>query len=332
MGNRLKHKGKLTIIIITFLILVVLFVLFSTVGSVKLSYSEIFSALINNDNKVVTTIVYQIRLPRNVLAILVGADLAVSGLLLQVVMKNPLSDPGITGVSSGASVVAIVILLLLPQFTYILPLGSFFGGSLACACVYFMAWKDGLKPVRVILSGVAVNAILGGVISLLTVFYSDRIQSALLWLNGSLAAKTWNDVKVLAIYSIAGISVALCCARSANILGLGDETAINLGININKTRLFLSAVAVFLAGISTAIVGIVSFVGLIVPHVGRMIIGSNHKYLIPFSIALGALVLMVADTIARSLLGALELPVGVIMSIVGGPFFLYLLRKRGNIT
>ena len=326
----MSNKAKIKVIISSFIVLLFLIFLFSTVGSVKLSYGEIFSALINNDNKIVTTIVYQMRLPRNILAVLVGANLAVSGLLLQAVMKNPLSDPGITGVSSGASVGAIIILLLMPQYIGILPLIAFLGGAIACACVYMMAWKNGLKPIRVVLAGVAVNAILGGFISLLTTFYSDKIQSALLWLNGSLASKTWIDVRLLGVYSIIGLILSLFCIRSANILNLGDDTAINLGVNLNKTRLFLSVVAVFLAGVSTAIVGIISFVGLIVPHISRMIIGSDHKYTIPFSIILGGIVLLVADTVARSILGSLELPVGVIMSIVGGPFFLYLLRKKGG--
>lgn len=326
----MSNKAKIKVIISSFIVLLFLIFLFSTVGSVKLSYGEIFSALINNDNKIVTTIVYQMRLPRNILAVLVGANLAVSGLLLQAVMKNPLSDPGITGVSSGASVGAIIILLLMPQYIGILPLIAFLGGAIACACVYMMAWKNGLKPIRVVLAGVAVNAILGGFISLLTTFYSDKIQSALLWLNGSLASKTWIDVRLLGVYSIIGLILSLFCIRSANILNLGDDAAINLGVNLNKTRLFLSIVAVFLAGVSTAIVGIISFVGLIVPHISRMIIGSDHKYTIPFSIILGGIVLLVADTVARSILGSLELPVGVIMSIVGGPFFLYLLRKKGE--
>ena len=326
----MSNKAKIKVIISSFIVLLFLIFLFSTVGSVKLSYGEIFSALINNDNKIVTTIVYQMRLPRNILAVLVGANLAVSGLLLQAVMKNPLSDPGITGVSSGASVGAIIILLLMPQYIGILPLIAFLGGAIACACVYMMAWKNGLKPMRVVLAGVAVNAILGGFISLLTTFYSDKIQSALLWLNGSLAAKTWIDVRLLGAYSVIGLILSLFCIRSANILNLGDDAAINLGVNLNRTRLLLSVLAVFLAGVSTSVVGIISFVGLIVPHVSRMIIGSDHKYTIPFSIILGGIVLLVADTVARSILGSLELPVGVIMSIVGGPFFLYLLRKKGG--
>ncbi|CEQ22046.1 FecCD family ABC transporter permease [Paraclostridium sordellii] len=326
----MKLNKKYLTIGISLILLIVLLVLLTTVGSVNLSFGEIISALINDDNKMVTTIVYKMRLPRNILAVLVGANLAVSGILLQSVMKNPLADPGITGVSTGASVAAIIILLVAPQFTSILPIAAFIGGAIACMLVFLMAYKNGLKPGRIVLAGVAINTILGGVISYLSTMYSDRIQSAMLWLNGSLATKTWADVEMLFVYSIVGIIVSLLLIRSANVLQLGDDAATNLGFNVNLTRLLISVVAVFLAATSTAVVGVISFVGLIVPHISRMLMGSDHKFTIPFSIILGSIVLLVADTLGRTIGGAVEIPVGVIMSIVGGPFFLYLLRKRGN--
>ncbi|WP_290059084.1 FecCD family ABC transporter permease [Paraclostridium bifermentans] len=326
----MKINKKYLTIGLSLVLLLILLVLLTTIGSVNLSFTEIINALINNDNKMVTTIVYKMRLPRNILAALVGANLAVSGVLLQSVMKNPLADPGITGVSSGASVAAIFILLLLPQYTAILPIAAFIGGAIACILVFLMAYKNGLKAGRIVLAGVAINTILGGVISYLSTMYSDRIQSAMLWLNGSLATKTWADVEMLFIYSVVGLVVSLFLIRSANVLQLGDDAATNLGFNVNLTRLLISGVAVFLAATSTAVVGIISFVGLIVPHIARMIMGSDHKFTIPFSMILGSIVLLVADTLGRTIGGAVEIPVGVIMSIVGGPFFLYLLRKRGN--
>lgn len=326
----MKINKNYLIIALSLLTLAVLLVLLSTIGSVNLEFNEIISALIHDDNKLVTTIVYKMRLPRNILAALVGANLAVSGILLQSVMKNPLADPGITGVSSGASVAAIIILLLAPSYTKVLPIVAFIGGAIACLLVFVMAWKNGLKPGRIVLAGVAINTILGGVISFLSTMYSDRIQSAMLWLNGSLATKTWADVNMLFAYSIVGLIVSLLLIRSANVLQLGDEAATNLGFNVNLTRLLISGVAVFLAATSTAVVGVISFVGLIVPHISRMLMGSDHKYTIPFSMILGSIVLLVADTLGRTIGGSIEIPVGVIMSIVGGPFFLYLLRKRGN--
>ena len=324
------RNKKIFWIMATYGILVLLLVLFSTIGSVNLGIGETIQALIQGDNKVMNTIVWQMRLPRNVLAVLVGANLAVAGLFLQAVMKNPLADPGITGVSSGASVGAIFILLVSPAYTSFLPLIAFVGGSIACILVYAMAWKKGLQPNRIVLAGVAVNTILGGVISFFSTLYSDRIQGAMLWLNGSLATKTWLDVETLLGYSMIGLIISFFLIRSANILQLGDEAAINLGLNIHRSRIVISAVAVFLAATATAVVGIVSFVGLIVPHIARMLMGNDHKYTLPFSIALGSIVLLVADTLGRTIGGAIEIPVGVIMAIVGGPFFLYLLRKRGS--
>ena len=325
----MKIDKKYLIIAVSIVVLFVLVIAFSTVGSVDLSLGEIFSAIINNDNKLVNTIVFKIRLPRNILAMLIGANLAVAGVLLQSVMRNPLADPGITGVSSGASVAAILVLLVFPQFTPVLPLIAFVGGMIACSLVFVLSYKNGLKAGRIVLAGVAINTILGGIISFLSTMYSDKIQSAVLWLNGSLAAKTWSHVHMILIYSIVALVSSLFLIRSANILQLGDESAVNLGMNVNLTRFLICFVAVFLAGISTAVVGIISFIGLIVPHIARMLMGSDHKYTIPFSIVFGAIVLLVADTLARSIAGALEIPVGIIMSIVGGPFFLYLLRKRG---
>lgn len=327
----MSNKKKVMVIIIGLMALIGLVLFFSTVGSVKLPYGEILRNLIENDNPMVRTIVFEMRLPRNILAVLVGACLAASGALLQAVMRNPLADPGITGVSSGASIFAIIILLLYPSFSQFLPLFAFIGGAIACVLVYLLAWKNGLNPLRVVLAGVAINSIIGGFIALITTLYSDRIQGALLWLNGSLASKSFGDVKTVAFYGVIGLILSLLCTRSANILSLGDETAINLGFNINKTRLILSAVAVFLAAVATSKVGIISFVGLIVPHMSRMIIGSDYRYSLPFSMILGGVVLVLSDTLARSAFGSLEIPVGVVMSIMGGPFFLYLLRKRGSV-
>lgn len=326
----MKKKSKISIICISLILMILLMFAFCTIGSVRLTLGDILSAIISTEESSNRVIILSMRLPRNIIAVLVGASLAVSGLLLQAVMKNPLSDPGVTGVSSGASVASIVILLLLPQYISYLPIFAFVGGAIACIIVYVMAWKNGLKPMRVVLSGVAVNAVLGGFISLITTLYSDKIQNALLWLNGSLASKTWNDVRTLVIYLVPGLILSLMCIRSANILSLGDETATSLGYNVTKTRVMLSAIAVFLAGTATSVVGVIGFVGLIVPHICRMIIGTDHKYTIPFSMILGGVTLLIADTAARSLFGSLELPVGIIMSIAGGPFFLYLLRKKSS--
>lgn len=314
---------------IVFSLIVLMFVALLSIrmGSVEYSYSKIFNVLFNTKMTSDRNVLLNIRLPRIIVAGIVGANLAVAGALLQAVMQNPLADPGLTGVSAGSSLAAIAIMLLFPQFSYLVPMVSFLGGAFACALVYSLAWKNGIKPVRIILAGVAVNAILGGGTSLLSILYSDRIQGVLLWVNGSISGKTWNDVRLLAIYSTIGLTMAMFCIRKANILQLGDEMSSNLGVNINKYRLIISLVAVFLAGISTALVGIIGFVGLIVPHIARLLIGSDYKHLLPFSVILGSGLLLLGDTFARTIARPVELPVGIIMAVVGGPFFLYLLRR-----
>ncbi len=171
-----NRKKSITIIIISYIVLLILTFVLCAFGSVKFGLKEILLSLFGNGNDLLNVIIYEIRLPRNLIAVLVGASLSVSGMLLQSVMKNPLADPGITGVSSGASVVAIIILLALPSFSYGLPIASFLGGLIACALVFLLAWKDGgISPSRIILSGVAINSVFGSVISIFTIFYSDRI-------------------------------------------------------------------------------------------------------------------------------------------------------------
>lgn len=325
-SNNLK---KINLIILSFILLFILIFILCIFGSVKFTIKEIMLSLFNRDNTLLNTIVYEIRLPRNLIASFVGGALAVSGILLQAVMRNPLADPGITGVSSGASVMAIIILLALPAYSFILPIAAFLGGLIACSLVFILAWKNGeIQPTRIILSGVAVNAIFGSIISLFTIIYSDRIQSALLWLNGSLAQKTWSDFKLLGFYITIGLILSLFCIRPANILALGEKTALSLGFNVTHLRLFISIVGVFLAGVCTSIVGIIGFVGLIIPHIARIIIGDDYKYCLPLSIALGGIIVLIADTTARTIGGSVELPVGIVMSLLGGPFFLYLLRKK----
>lgn len=324
-----SNLKKINLIISIFIVLFILIFLLCIFGSVKFTVKEIVYSIFNKDNDLLNTIVYEIRLPRNLIAAFVGGSLSVSGILLQAVMRNPLADPGITGVSSGASVMAIIVLLALPTYSFLLPLVAFLGGLVACALVFILAWKNGeIKPTRIILSGVAINSIFGSVISLFTIIYSDRIQSALLWLNGSLAQKTWNDFKLLGGYVTIGLILSLFCIRPANILALGEKTALSLGFNVTHLRLFISIVGVFLAGVCTAVVGIVGFVGLIIPHIARIIIGDDYKYCLPLSIALGGIIVLIADTIARTIGGSVELPVGIVMSLLGGPFFLYLLRKK----
>ncbi|CAM4079451.1 iron ABC transporter permease [Bacillus manliponensis] len=321
-----KLKNKLSISV-TFILLITFAILSIGIGSVHISPKETIHTIFSSGETISETIMWDLRIPRVLVAIVVGINLAISGALLQAVMRNPLADPGLTGVSSGAAVTVLFILLMFPDFGKWIPIAAVVGGFIAVIFVYALAWKNnGISPVRIILAGVAVNAVFGGLIGLLSILYSDRLPSALQFLNGSLAAKGMGDVSILIPYSVIGWIGALFCIRSANILNLGENVAINLGENTNRIRIILSFVAVYLAAVSVSVVGLLGFVGLIVPHMARFLVGSNYRVLLPMSMVLGALVLLVADTVGRSLFSPLDIPAGIIMAIVGGPYFLYLMR------
>ncbi len=310
-------------------ILLLIFIVISIgMGSVYISPLETIQTIFTRSEEMATTIIWDLRIPRVAVAAIVGVNLALSGALLQAVMRNPLADPGLTGVSSGASVTVLAIMLVFPNFTSFVPIAAMIGGTIAVAIVYTLAWKKNtISPVRIILAGVAVNAIFGGITGLLSILYSDRLPAALQWMNGSLGGKGMGDVAVLLPYSMIGWVLALFCIRSANLLSLGEKVASNLGGNTNRIRILLSLVAVYLAAVSVSIVGLLGFVGLVVPHMARLIVGTNYRFVIPMSMVLGAVVLVIADTIGRTLFAPLDLPAGIIMAMVGGPYFLYLMRK-----
>lgn len=315
-------------IVLTTILLIVTLIVAVGIGSVYISPIEVIKTLFGNGAAMSQTIVWDLRIPRVLVAALVGINLAISGVLLQAVMKNPLADPGVIGVTSGASVAVLLIMLVFPAMGNWIPLAAMVGGTVAVAIVYVLAWKNsGISPVRIILAGVAVNAIFGGVTGLLSILYSDRLPAALQWMNGSIGGKGMADVAMLIPYSIIGWILALLCIRSANILSLGEKVAVNLGENTTKIRIMLSLVAVYLAAISVSVVGLLGFVGLVVPHMARLIVGTNHRLLMPMSMVLGALILVLADTVGRTLFAPLDIPAGIVMAMVGGPYFLYLMRK-----
>lgn len=327
-GNRLLRTG--TVWTFLFIGLVAMFFVSIALGSTRYSLSEIWNALWNEDAGNARVIVLQLRLPRAILALMVGACLSAAGALLQSVMKNPLADPGTIGVSAGAGAAAITILLLFPNLTYSVPIFAFGGAAFACVLIYLLAWKDGVDPVRIILSGVAVNSVLGGYNSFLQLQNSDNLSGVLAFMNGSLSGRSWVHVQVMAVYAITGLFASFLCIRNANALQLGDEMAKNLGIRVNASRILLSAVSAFLAAATVSEVGMIGFVGLVAPHIARMLVGSDYKVLLPTSILTGGLMVLLADTVGRSIWPGTEIPVGVMMSVFGGPFFLYMLRKRGN--
>ena len=297
-------------------------------GAVNVPLNEIIAAMTGGSAGMHQQIILNIRLPRTIVAGLVGVNLALSGAILQAVMKNPLADPHIIGISAGAGIMGIFIMLLFPDLSWLITPAAFAGAMGAAILIYILAWKNGIQPIRIILAGVAVSAFLGAGISALMIIYSDRVHSALMWMVGGLSARSWPQVMLIWPYTLAGMIFTLLAARHLNILQLGDELAKGLGLRVERTRLILTAAAALLAASAVSVVGLLGFVGLIVPHAARLMIGSDYRYLLPATIFLGAATVMLSDTFARVAFAPVELPVGIIMAAIGAPFFLFLLRRE----
>lgn len=299
-----------------------------TKGSSTITMQQIIDILLAPGDDPQSQIIWNIRMPRTIVGALVGINLSLSGAILQAIMRNPLADPHIIGISSGAGLAGVVIMILFPALEYLITPVAFIGAMLAAVCIYILAWKNGIKPVRIILAGVAVSAFLSAGISGLMIFYSDRVHGALMWMVGGLAARSWPHVHIILPYAIIGLLLAFASAAYLNILQLGDEMARGLGVNVEITRIVLTAIAALLAASAVSVVGLLGFVGLVVPHAARLLIGSDYRFLLPASALLGIAIVTLSDTFARVVFAPIELPVGIIMAFLGAPFFLFLLRRE----
>ena len=317
-------KGLVGCLVLALLIFILALIAMK-MGSISISYRELFEGLFVTYDKRVATI-YDLRFPRIIVALLGGAALSCSGLLFQAVLKNPLADPGIIGFSGGASLAASVISGLFPVLYFSVPLFAFLGGLLAFVLIYSLSWKGSLDPVRIILIGIAVAAVFTGLESVLGGL-TDRTGVSVS--VSGLAQLVWSDVAMMAVYSIVGLVLALVLSPVCNLLALDDKTVRGLGVNVDLVRFVISVAAVLLVSGVTAVIGVVGFLALIVPHMARRIVGSDHRILVPFCILLGGFVLLLADTVGRCIAPPNEIAASVIMSIVGGPFFIILL-KRGD--
>lgn len=322
----ISTRKKILSFVLTAVALFVLFIFAVNTGSLKVTPSELFSGLFIEYNPDVATI-YDLRFPRIFIAMLGGAATAVSGVLLQAVMKNPLADPGIIGVSSGASLVAVIVTAFFPSLFFLTPMLAFIGGLIAFMLVYSLSWNGGLSPLRIILVGVAVNALCTGLMSAFNSATGSSYTGVASIVNANITQKTWDDFQTLAVYVVIGLIASFFVTNQCNLLSLEDKTARSLGMNVTRSRIVISVIAVLLASISTAVVGAISFLGLIVPHIARLLVGSNHKVLVPYSILLGAFTLLLADTIGRTVALPYEISAAVVMSVIGGPFFIFLLRR-----
>ena len=278
-------------------------------------------------------IVWHIRLPRAILAVLVGATLAVVGTVLQAMVRNPLADPTILGGTSGAAAGAVSVMVLGWAFAgiYTLSVAAFAGGLIGYGLAFLLASSSGgLSPLRLVLAGIAVSYLFAAVTSML-IFISEQSQTArvaLFWMLGALGGARWDQLGLPAILLVAGLVYLLAQARALNLLLFGDETATSMGIPPDRLRRVLFVVVALLTGTSVALAGGVGFVGLVIPHAARMVAGSDHRRVLPLAAFVGALFLLWADVLARLAIQPRELPIGVITALVGAPVFALLLRSR----
>ncbi len=300
------------------------------VGSLRLPLRDLLAVLFGGGTAAQRQIILNVRLPRNIAAALVGVCLSLSGAILQGVMRNPLAAPNLIGVSSGAGLAAMVVLIALPELYFLLVPAAFVGALGATTLIYLLAWKRGVRPTRMILAGVAVSSLLGAFSNALMIFFPDRLSGVVGFLVGGLSGRSWKQVRMLWPYVLCGCAGAFALAPRLNILALGDETATGLGLRVEPTRALLIVVSSVLAAAAVSVAGLLGFVGLIAPHMTRLFIGSDYRYLLPASALFGAGPVVGCDAIGRIAMDPVELPVGIIMAALGAPLFIYLLRGKGR--
>ena len=314
-----------------FALLLILIIYSANSGALKLSFTQLMSMSFDDP---LWNIWCNIRLPRIILAVVVGMALASAGAVMQGLFRNPLADPGLLGISSGASLMVGITILFPAVFPPIMMLygkmvAAFAGSLFICVLIYLYSLNEQCNLAKMILLGVAINAIIGAVMGGLS-YISDesQLRQLSLWSMGHLGKGSWD----LVLVSISLIFPALFCiiklAHQLNILQLGDEDAHYLGINVERIKRYLLLLCAVLIGTSVAVSGIIAFVGLVVPHMIRLQIGANHKWLIPGSALGGACLLLLADTLARTLVAPTEIPVGLLTSLIGGPYFLWLILRH----
>jgi iron complex transport system permease protein len=282
------------------------------------------------DNPDYDFIVNTLRLPRMLVAALVGLALGISGAIMQGLTRNPLADPGIIGISAGASLVAVTLIVVAKDVpTSVIPAAAFAGALVVAALIYLLAWKHGDSPIRLILVGIGLSAIAGAATQLMITFGDVYdVQRALIWLTGSVYGRSWEEFWPLLPWVAVFAPLALLLSRDLNALNLGEDVARGLGSHVARQRGVLLIAAVALAGATVAAAGTIGFVGLMAPHMARRLVGPDHSGLLPTAGTLGALIVVAADLVGRTAFAPLELPCGLVTAAVGAPFFLYLLYRQ----
>nr|WP_307775250.1 iron ABC transporter permease [uncultured Cetobacterium sp.] len=337
-----KNKKFLSIIIAIILGIFFVGIFGITVGSVDLSPIHVWKIIINKIfnkeiysvewKKSTEMIVWNLRMPRIILSLLAGGGLSLIGVLMQALTKNSLASPFILGISSGASTGAVASIILggVLGFAFSPGVGAFVLGTFTAFLVFYLSGKGGFSSTKLVLSGVAVSSLFSGITTFLvtTAQNENDLRGAMFWLSGSLAGARWNQILPLFLSLLLSTIIVFLQYRELNIMVIGDEIAETLGVDTKKLRIFIVIISTFLTGIIVSVTGVIGFVGLVIPHITRGIVGGNHKKVIIVSVLLGGLFLMGTDTLTRALFKTQEIPIGVVTSMLGAPFFMRILRKE----
>jgi len=307
----------------------------AAVGPVALDWRRVFDlrAGVNPD----AVILFQARIPRVLLAAIVGGALAVAGAALQALLRNPLAEPHLVGISSGAALAAVVALVTVPValgHALVVPVAAFLGALLSIWIVVRLAFVgERVDPYTLLLIGVIYNAFTGALLMFInSIVDLYQAHGVLFWLMGHVGTREYPVIGALALYSLAGLSLLLWYARDLDCLSLGDERAAELGVDVERARRMIFVASALLVGAVVSVSGLIGFVGLVVPHLMRLVVGADHRLLLPASYLAGAIFLVWADTVARTVLGATEIPVGVVTALCGAPVFAYLLRRERRLV
>lgn len=344
MESSNRRRWNITIFILLILLLISIAV-FATIGSANISVLETIKIVlakipfvnklidVTNIPKTHLAIILNIRIPRVLLGVVVGAALSSVGAAFQGIFKNPMADPYVIGISSGAALGATIMIILGKSVSFLgftsISVGAFLGALTSTFVVYSIAKvKNKISVTTLLLSGIAVGQFLTAIMSFLMVIYSKDITKIIFWTMGSFSAKGWEQLIPIAIPIVISIIILNFFARDLNIMSMGEESARNMGIEVEKVKIIILFVCALITAIAVSVSGIIGFVGLIIPHIVRMIVGSDHRILIPSSALIGGIFMIFADTLARTIISPTEIPVGIITALFGGPFFIYLLRKK----
>lgn len=306
------------------IVLIVILYLSLTLGSIPMTISDFVKGIFGQRDGQIG-VIFDLRLPRVLIALFAGAALGLAGALLQAAIKNPLADPGIIGITTAAMIGNIVVINFLPHLFFYAPIFAFAGGIIAFLILYIVTKKYQMSPIYVLLVGIALNAMFTAIIKVSGVTAIHFTEST------GLSMKTWDDANGLMLFSGVGIIIALFVGGWCNVLGLSEKTIRSIGFPLMRVRWVVLFISIYLASVATAIVGSIAFIGLLVPHISRLLVGSDYRFLLPFSTLFGAALLLVADTIGRTIIPPYEITASVIMALIGGPFLILLIRKFGAI-